>query len=48
MKQKHQRSLEAIFTYPVSANIQWRDIEGLLQELGAEISERKGSHGCFV
>ena len=43
MKRKHQRTLEAIFARPVSGNIQWRDIEGLLVELGAELSEREGS-----
>ncbi|OQX32375.1 MAG: HicA [Candidatus Sedimenticola endophacoides] len=43
MKRKHQKTLELIFSRPVSANIQWRDIEALLVELGAEISEREGS-----
>lgn len=43
MKRKHQKVLELIFTRPVSANINWRDIEALLIELGAEISEREGS-----
>ena len=43
MKRKHQRTLELIFSHPVSANIQWRDIDALLIALGAEISEREGS-----
>lgn len=43
MKRKHQKTLELIFSRPVSSNIQWRDIEALLVELGAEISEREGS-----
>ena len=43
MKRKHQRTLEAIFARPVSGNVQWRDIEALFAELGAEISEREGS-----
>lgn len=43
MKRKHQKTLELIFARPVSGNIQWRDIEALLVELGAEISEREGS-----
>jgi len=43
MKRKHQKTLELIFARPTSANIQWRDIEALLVELGAEISEREGS-----
>ncbi|WP_221252454.1 type II toxin-antitoxin system HicA family toxin [Desulfuromonas versatilis] len=43
MKRKHQKTLELIFARPVSANIKWRDIEALLVELGAEITEREGS-----
>ena len=48
MKRKHQKTLELIFSHPVSANIQWRDIEALLLELGATISEREGSRICVV
>jgi hypothetical protein len=43
MKRKHEKTLSAIFAHPVSANIQWRDIEALFKELGADISEREGS-----
>jgi len=43
MKRKHQKTVEAIFARPVSGNVQWHDIEALFVELGAEISERKGS-----
>ena len=43
MKRRHQKTLETIFTRPVSGNIQWRDIEALFIELGAEVSEREGS-----
>ena len=43
MKRKHQKTLELVFAHPVSGNIHWRDIESLLIELGAEISEREGS-----
>ena len=43
MKRKHRKTLELIFSRPVSANIKWHDIEALLIELGAEISEREGS-----
>ena len=43
MKRKHRRTLELIFAHPVSANLHWRDVEALFQELGAEISEREGS-----
>jgi hypothetical protein len=48
MKRKHVKTLEAIFARPVSANIQWRDIEALLIELGAEIIEREGSRIAVV
>ncbi|MBP6598696.1 MAG: type II toxin-antitoxin system HicA family toxin [Giesbergeria sp.] len=48
MKRKYQRTLELIFTRPTSANIQWRDIEGLFEELGAEVSEREGSRVAVV
>mgnify|MGYP003337686637 CR=1 FL=1 len=48
MKRKHQRTLELIFARPTSANIQWRDIEGLFVELGAEVSEREGSRVAVV
>ena len=43
MKRKHQRTLELIFSRPTSGNIQWRDVEALFGELGAEVSEREGS-----
>jgi hypothetical protein len=48
MKRKHQKTLDAIYARPVSANIQWRDIEALFVELGAEISEREGSRLAVV
>ena len=43
MKRKRQRTLDAVFAHPTSASIAWRDIEALLREYGAEISEREGS-----
>jgi hypothetical protein len=48
MKRKHQKTLDAIYARPVGANIQWRDIEALFVELGAEISEREGSRIAVV
>jgi len=38
MKRRRQETLVAIFARPVSAGIQWRDIEALFVELGAEVS----------
>ena len=43
MKRRHQRIVELIFSRPTSGNVQWRDVEGLFVELGAEIEERAGS-----
>ena len=43
MRRRHRQTLALIFRRPVSANIPWRDIEALLTELGAEVSERTGS-----
>ena len=43
MKRKHQRTLELIFTRPVSANVRWADIEALFIELGAQVAGREGS-----
>ena len=48
MKRKHQKTLDAIHARLVSANIQWRDIEALFAELGADISEREGSRIAVV
>lgn len=43
MKRKHQRTLDLIFSRPVSANVRWADIEGLFVELGGQVAEREGS-----
>ena len=43
MKAKHRRTLELIFSRPVSGNIRWDDIVSLFRELGADIKEREGS-----
>ncbi|MCA9411919.1 MAG: type II toxin-antitoxin system HicA family toxin [Candidatus Omnitrophica bacterium] len=43
MKSKSRKTLERIFSRPVNANIKWHDIESLLVDLGAEITEREGS-----
>lgn len=40
---KHASTLQAIFAEPIRANIKWSDIESLLMNLGATISEGKGS-----
>ena len=43
MKMKYAKTLELIFSRPVSGNIHWQDAEALLVALGAEISKREGS-----
>ena len=48
MKKKHLKTLNLIFSHPVSANIQWHDIESLFIELGAEVSEREDSRVAVV
>jgi len=48
MRKKNLITLNAIFAHPVSANIQWQDIESLFAELGAEISAREGSRVAVV
>ncbi len=48
IKRRHQRTLELIFARPASGNVQWRDIEALFGELGAEVSEREGSRVVVV
>ena len=48
MSHKHQRVLAAIFQEPVSANIHWRDVESLLEHLGATIEPGHGARLRFV
>ena len=48
MKRKHQATLALIFKRPISGNIRWSDIEALLHELGAKVSEREGSRIAVV
>lgn len=43
MKRKSSKTLALIFARPVSGSIKWRDIEALLVDLGAKVSEREGS-----
>ena len=43
MNKRHQRTLDSIFAQPISGNIKWRNVEALLRNLGATVSERAGS-----
>lgn len=43
MSHKHAQLLRAIFHDPISGNIHWREIESLLNHLGADIESLPGS-----
>lgn len=43
MSHKHQAVLHAIFHDPVSGNIQWREVESLLNHLGATVDPAHGA-----
>lgn len=43
MSHKHKRILKSIFSEPASGNLHWREVESLLNHLGAEIL---GTHGA--
>lgn len=43
IKPEHKRTLELIFSRPISGNVRWDEIVSLFRELGAEIKEREGS-----
>jgi len=47
MNTKNKQTLKAIFKTPVPANVRWNDIEKLLINLGANISEGRGSRVRF-
>ncbi len=43
MSSKHQKTPALFFKDPIRSDVNWADIIALLQHLGAEISEGKGS-----
>ena len=43
MKNKHRKILAQIFKTTVQANIKWDDIEKLFINLGADVTEARGS-----
>jgi hypothetical protein len=42
MKRKHHRTLELIFSHPVSGSMPWRDIEALFLEWSLEAMSARG------
>ena len=43
LNNRHRDTLAGIFRSPVPASIKWAEIEALLEALGAEVSEGRGS-----
>jgi len=43
MSHKHENLVRAIFHDPISANIHWREVESLLNHLGADIESLSGA-----
>ena len=48
MGHKHLHLLQAIYHDPPSANIHWREVESLLQHLGASIESAHGARFRIV
>lgn len=48
MNKAQRRTLEAIFSQPVPATLEWRRIESLFLALGAQIIEGDGSRVRFL
>ena len=48
MNTKQRRTLQAIFTTPVLANIPWADVESLFEALGATMETRSGGSRVAV
>lgn len=42
MNHHHRKVLHALFAHPISGNIQFREVESVFQELGAELEPRSG------
>lgn len=43
MNKKHRQTLKILFENPVRSNILWQGVEKLLEALGAELGEGRGS-----
>lgn len=48
MNSAHRKTLQAIFSSPVPATLEWRKVETLFVALGAQIVEGNGSRVAFV
>lgn len=47
MNATHRKTLEAVFTDPVSKSLEWRRIEALLVAIGCQVIEGNGSRVRF-
>jgi hypothetical protein len=43
MNHRHRKALHAVFAHPVSANVDFKEVIHLLQELGAEVENKAGN-----
>jgi len=44
MQKKDTRTLEKLFSHPISMNIEWNEVKHMLETLGAEIETTNHSH----
>jgi len=43
MNHRHRKTLQALFAHPISANIDFKEVQHVLEELGAEIDNKSGA-----
>ena len=43
MNHRHRKVVHAIFAHPIPANLDFKEVQSTLKELGAEIEDRNGS-----
>ncbi len=43
MNHRHRKVLHQLFAHPISANIDFNDVQSVLRELGAELEDRAGA-----
>ena len=48
MNKRHRKTLDLIFTQPISGNIKWHDVNSLFESLGAIFNERSGSRVAIL
>jgi hypothetical protein len=48
MNKAHRKTLDAIFSQPVSGTLGWRSVEALFVALGAQVVEGNGARVRFV